>query len=80
MLMLMSPESRVPTNHPIRRIKKMADDTLNKLGVLLHVDRERPIWRARFRVRQGSTAPEWTLHSSRAVRSCLEPAPRRCSR
>ena len=28
MLMLMSPESRVPTNHPIRRIKKMADEAL----------------------------------------------------
>jgi transposase len=32
MLMLMSPESRVPTNHPIRRIKKMADDALAKLS------------------------------------------------
>jgi transposase len=32
MLMLMSPESRVPTNHPIRRIKKLADDALAKLS------------------------------------------------
>jgi transposase len=32
MLMLMSPESRVPTNHPIRRIKKMADDALAQLS------------------------------------------------
>jgi transposase len=32
MLMLMSPESRVPANHPIRRIKKLADDALAKLS------------------------------------------------
>ncbi len=32
MLCLMSPESRVPTNHPIRRIKKLADEALAKLS------------------------------------------------
>ncbi len=32
MLMLISPESRVPTSHPIRRIKKLADDALTKLS------------------------------------------------
>jgi len=32
MLMLMSPESRVPATHPIRRIKKMADEALAKLS------------------------------------------------
>jgi len=32
MVMLMSPESRVPKDHPIRRIKKMADEALAKLS------------------------------------------------
>ena len=32
MLMLMSPESRVPATHPIRRIKKLSDDALAKLS------------------------------------------------
>ena len=32
MLMLMSPESRVPASHPIRRIKKLADDALATLS------------------------------------------------
>lgn len=32
MLMLMSPESRVPANHPIRSIKKIADAALAKLS------------------------------------------------
>ena len=32
MLMLMSPESRVPKDHPIRQIKKLADDALTKLS------------------------------------------------
>jgi len=32
MVMLMSPESRVPKDHPIRRIKKLADDALAKLS------------------------------------------------
>src|SRR5215831_664121 len=31
MLMLMSPESRVAVDHPIRRIKKLADQALAKL-------------------------------------------------
>lgn len=30
--MLMSPEPRVPTNHPLRRIKKLADEALAKLS------------------------------------------------
>jgi transposase len=32
MLMLMSPESRVPATHPIRRIKALSDDALAKLS------------------------------------------------
>jgi transposase len=32
MLMLMSPESRVPEKHPIRRVKKLADDALRELS------------------------------------------------
>ena len=32
MLMLMSPESRVPTAHPIRRIKALSDDALARLS------------------------------------------------
>ncbi len=32
MLMLMSPETRVPKDHPIRRIKKLADEALTKLS------------------------------------------------
>src|SRR5579883_1129634 len=32
MLMLMSPESRVPTGHPLRAIKKLADEALAKLS------------------------------------------------
>ena len=32
MLMLMSPESRVPETHPLRRIKKLADEALAKLS------------------------------------------------
>ena len=32
MLMLMSPESRVPATHPIRRIKALSDDALSKLS------------------------------------------------
>ncbi len=32
MLMLMSPESRVPKEHPIRQIKKLADAALSKLS------------------------------------------------
>lgn len=32
MLMLMSPESRVPKEHPIRRIKKISDEALTKLS------------------------------------------------
>lgn len=32
MVMLMSPESRVPKDHPIRRIKKLADEALAKLS------------------------------------------------
>ena len=32
MLMLMSPESRVPATHPIRRIKTLSDDALAKLS------------------------------------------------
>lgn len=32
MLMLMSPESRVPTDHPIRRIKAIADEALKELS------------------------------------------------
>jgi transposase len=32
MLMLMSPESRVPTDHPLRAIKKLADAALTKLS------------------------------------------------
>jgi len=32
MLMLMSPESRVPAAHPIRRIKALLDDALAKLS------------------------------------------------
>jgi transposase len=32
MLMLMSPESRVPASHPLRAIKKMADEALAKLS------------------------------------------------
>jgi transposase len=31
MLMLMSPESRVPVDHPIRRIKRLADEALDRL-------------------------------------------------
>ena len=34
MLMLMSPESRVPANHPIRRIKALADEGLRQLSPL----------------------------------------------
>jgi transposase len=32
MLMLMSPESRVPAGHPLRAIKKLADEALRKLS------------------------------------------------
>jgi transposase len=32
MVMLMSPESRVPNDHPIRTIKKLADEALTKLS------------------------------------------------
>ena len=32
MLMLMSPESRVPTTHPLRAIKKLADEALGELS------------------------------------------------
>jgi hypothetical protein len=32
MLMLMSPETRVPTTHPLRAIKKLADAALGKLS------------------------------------------------
>src|SRR5262245_40898242 len=32
MLMLMSPESRVPATHPIREVKKLADGALSKLS------------------------------------------------
>jgi transposase len=32
MLCLMSPESRVPTSHPLRRIKALADEALAKLS------------------------------------------------
>lgn len=32
MLMLMSPETGVPTEHPLRAIKKMADEALAKLS------------------------------------------------
>jgi transposase len=32
MLMLMSPESRVPTTHPLRAIKKLADESLAELS------------------------------------------------
>jgi hypothetical protein len=32
MLMLMSPETRVPQAHPLRAIKKMADEALSKLS------------------------------------------------
>src|SRR5215469_11147336 len=32
MLMLMSPETRVPQTHPLRAIKKMSDEALSKLS------------------------------------------------
>jgi len=32
MLMLMSPEARVPADHPLRAIKKLADAALSKLS------------------------------------------------
>jgi len=32
MLMLMSPESRVPTTHPLRVVKRLADEALSKLS------------------------------------------------
>ena len=32
MLMLMSPETRAPQTHPLRAIKKMADEALRKLS------------------------------------------------
>ncbi|MGH7294582.1 MAG: IS5/IS1182 family transposase, partial [Polyangiaceae bacterium] len=32
MLMLMSPETRVPQTHPLRAIKRMADEALGKLS------------------------------------------------
>ena len=34
MLCLLSPEDRVPQSHPLRRIKKLADDALNELSPL----------------------------------------------
>ena len=32
MLMLMSPETRVPPTHPLRAVKKLADEGLRKLS------------------------------------------------
>ena len=32
MLCLMSPEARVASNHPLRRIKKLADEALAELS------------------------------------------------
>jgi hypothetical protein len=37
MLMLMSPETVVPTDHPIRAIKKLADEVLAKLSPMFDV-------------------------------------------
>lgn len=45
MLMLMSPESRVPTGHPLRAIKKLADAALAKLSPIfdeMYADSGRP--------------------------------------
>ncbi len=34
MLMLASPEERIPQDHPIRRIKKLADEALREMSPL----------------------------------------------
>lgn len=45
MLCLMSPESRVPTDHPLRRIRVIADEILDEMSPLfdaMYADLGRP--------------------------------------
>jgi transposase len=56
MLMLMSPESLVPTTHPIRRVKALADEALRALS---------PVFDQMYsKVGRGSIPPERLLKAS----------------
>ena len=57
MLCLLSPESVVPANHPIRQIKRLADDALRMLS---------PIFEAMYSATgRPSIAPERLLKATR---------------
>jgi hypothetical protein len=59
MLMLMSPESLVPTTHPIRRVKALADEALRALS---------PVFDQMYsKVGRGSIPPERRIPSADGV-------------
>jgi hypothetical protein len=59
MLMLMSPETRVPQMHPLRSIKTLADATLAKLSTVfdrMYAEGGRPSRRASIRASSATIA------------------------